>query len=230
MKLLLIDTSGALCSAAVAEGETILSECCTNNGLTHSATLMERIDGVLKAASATLTDMDAFAVTAGPGSFTGLRIGLSTAKAFSQVTGKPVLALSTLSLLAENFLGLYDAVCPVMDARAGRVYTALFRRGTRVEPDGVMELADLSSFIGAEERVLFTGDGVDQYAPALKILFPNAVFAPGNMRYQKASFGAGLALRDYEKGLVYDAKSLRVNYLVKSQAERNDEKNRSGNA
>ena len=127
MKIFVLDTSSKAASAAVWEDGHLLADCWQNTGRTHSVTSLPMAESLLAGCSRTLEEMDALAVTAGPGSFTGLRIGMAMVKGMGFALDKPCIPLSTLEGLAWNLQGWPGLICPVMDARVGQVYTALFR-------------------------------------------------------------------------------------------------------
>lgn len=219
MNILAMDTSGSVCSVAVAQGEKIVAFAYVDNGLTHSALLMPRIDACLCEAGLTVADMDLFAVSAGPGSFTGLRIGVTTAKAFAQAMDKPIAAFDTLAVLATNFVDYAGLVCPVINARNNRVYAALYEDGELLKDSAVVEVAQICNFVG-NESVLFCGDGIDAYQEELMQQCKKAIFAPSHMRYQRADALIHLAMGASAQKKVYTAFDVELTYLVESQAER----------
>ena len=137
MKILGIDSSAKSASAAITENGKIISSVYTNTGLTHSQTLMPMVDEVLKASGSELNEIGLIAVNNGPGSFTGIRIGVAAAKGMSDASGIPCVGISTLESMAYNFVGIKDSIiCAAMDARCNQVYTALFQ----ITDDGVQRL------------------------------------------------------------------------------------------
>lgn len=219
MNILAIETSGNVCSVAVANEEKILALGYVDNGLTHSALLMPRVDGCLREAGLGIEEMDLFAVTVGPGSFTGLRIGVSTAKSFAQALDKPIATFTTLRVLAENFAGYTGVICPVIDARNQRVYTAQYQVGEELVAPRVAALGELFGD-DLPEDLLFCGDGVDAYREILRKQYPGAVLAPAHLRYQRADALISLARRAEKQGNVQTAFEVELMYLVDSQAER----------
>lgn len=224
MKLLALDSSSRACSAAVAEDGVLLSECYLNNGLNHSRTLLPLIESALRNVSFTFSDLDQIAVSAGPGSFTGLRIGLATVKGIAFPGNLPCIPVSTLLALAYNAAGLEGTVLAALDARAGQVYAALFEAGIgadgetevrRLWEDAPMTLQELADKVPA--GALAVGDGAALVCRAMpeKGLRP----APERIRYQRASSVAAAAL-----GLpAVPAEELCPIYLRKPQAERERE-------
>ena len=157
MKILVIDTSGPVCGAAVMDEEKVYSEFTAQNRNTHSASLMPMVEAALHAAGTELKELDAIAAVTGPGSFTGVRIGVATAKGLAHGAGLPCIpvdALEALSASAGRFEGI---VCPIQDARAGQVYGAAFRNGERLTGDAPMKLEAVSCSSGTAYR--YTGRG-----------------------------------------------------------------------
>ncbi|MBE7059807.1 MAG: tRNA (adenosine(37)-N6)-threonylcarbamoyltransferase complex dimerization subunit type 1 TsaB [Ruminococcaceae bacterium] len=227
MKILAIDTSSLVCSAAVCEDGSLLGEYTLMNGLTHSQKLMPLVNSLLEALSLDINDIDVFAVTNGPGSFTGLRIGIATVKGFAFVKEKPVVAVSTLEAMAYNVQFTDYLICPLMDARAGQVYCAAYRRKesgvleTVINPEAT-EVQKLISELEKlqDKKVLFLGDGVKPNLETLKGLGERAAFSGFNNGSQRA---ASVLLAAYEKavrGEFINAEELNAEYLRKSQAER----------
>lgn len=231
MKILAIDSSGMTASAAVAVKEAVLAEYTTNYKKTHSQTLLPMIDEIVKMTETDLTELDAIAVTAGPGSFTGLRIGSATAKGLAQALGKPLIAVPTTEMLAWNLCGSESLICPLMDARRSQVYTGLYRWN---KEKGVMDclleqragaVEDIVSEINRiREPVIYLGDGVDAYKTVLeqKTAVPFS-FAPLHMSRQRAASLAACAFSYAERGIMQDAAEFAPIYLRKPQAERERE-------
>lgn len=227
MLILGIETSAVSVGAALLSDGKVLSETYLNVGLTHSETLMEVVSACLHNADKTVADVDAFAVSRGPGSFTGIRIGVSAVKGLCFGTGKPVYGVSTLEAMAYGAALEDYLVCPVMDARCMQVYSALFRyqngelvRLLEDKPRKLEELAaDLSRFSG---KALFIGDGAKLAAKyfAEKTDLRFEIF-PEIFQYQRAcgvAFAANIRYNKGDKG--EDAKDLTPSYLRLSQAER----------
>ena len=164
MKILALETSARACSAAVTQDGQILAACCQNSGLTHSRTLMPMVESMLKNADLTLDGMDAVAVAAGPGSFTGIRIGVAAAKGLAFAAEKPAVGVSTLSALARNAAFADGLIVCAMDARRNQVYNADFAAEngvlTRLTPDRAISLGDLAEELQNESRpITLAGDG-----------------------------------------------------------------------
>lgn len=224
MKLLAIDTSGPVCGVAVLTEQGIAYESATVNKLTHSVNLLPMIDAALMAASLTLKDMDRLAVTVGPGSFTGVRIGVSTVKGLAHGAEKPCVAVNALTAMAAG-AGRFDGVvCPIQDARAGQVYGAAFRCGggepERLTPDAPLKLEDyLRRVQDLGERFLFLGDGMPVHRERIAaILGDRAEFAPPHMAYLRPASVAYLAALATE---TVDYLALMPLYLRAPSAERN---------
>lgn len=222
MKLLAIDSSAKTASVAVTDGKTLTSECFVNAGLTHSRTLMPMIDNALKQADMNFDDIDAVCVNAGPGSFTGIRIGVAAAKGLALPSGKPCSAISTLESVAYNFLDENCIVCASMDARCAQVYTALFRcengKISRLCDDKAIPIAELTEELKQyDETVYLAGDGAEICYNAMKDILPNAILSSENRRYQRAY---GVALAAVNNNKYEDSALLAPVYLRLPQAER----------
>ena len=223
MKLLVVDTSGPVCGTAVLDGERVLSELSTQNPHTHSVNLMPMVESSLQLSGLRLEQMDALACVTGPGSFTGVRIGVATVKALAHGSGKPCIPVDALEALAWSTGRAEEKIliCPIQDARAGQVYGACFRAGERLTADAPWKLEDFLARVwqAGEGPWLFTGDGVPVHREAIRrqmgeeALFPAAPF--GWLRPGAAGL---LALR---KGTVTDWKDLKETYLRPPNAEKN---------
>ena len=225
MLILAFETSAKAASAALLDGNKLLAESYQNTGMTHSQTLMVMAEDMLKQCGKTASDVDAVAVAEGPGSFTGVRIGVAAAKGFAWGREIPCYGVSTLEAMAES-LGIYDGyVCPVMDARRSQVYNALFEvnRGkiVRIREDRAISLDDLAEDVkNLEKPVFLVGDGSNLCYNTLLERVPALVLPPEHRMHQRA-VGVGLiAARELTAGVPGDAASLTPNYLRLSQAER----------
>ena len=220
MKLLVIDTSGPVCGTAVMDEGKVYSEFTAQNRLTHSASLMPMIERTLDAAGMALGDMDAIAAVTGPGSFTGVRIGVATAKGLAHGAGLPCIAVDALEALSES-AGEFDGIiCPIQDARAGQVYGAAFRNGERLIPDAPMKLEEYMETVSAlGNRFLFTGDGAPVFRERIgEILGERAVFAPACRGYLRPAAAGSIAIRSGEKT---DYLHLEASYLRPPNAQKN---------
>ncbi|MBT7122899.1 MAG: tRNA (adenosine(37)-N6)-threonylcarbamoyltransferase complex dimerization subunit type 1 TsaB, partial [Clostridia bacterium] len=157
MNILAIDTSGSVCAVSVLQDKKVLVEVYVDNKKTHSQMLAPMIDDCLERADLSLSDIDLFACAIGPGSFTGLRIGVSMIKGFCQALNKKCVGVNTLDALAQNLLGEARIVCPVIDARRGDVYTASYTDNNRVSDYRATQLTDLLDELKGRE-VVFIGD------------------------------------------------------------------------
>ena len=225
MLILAFETSAKAASVALLENKKLLGESYQNTGLTHSQTLMVMAEDMLKQCGKTVDDVTAIAVAEGPGSFTGVRIGVAAAKGFAWGKNIPCYGISTLEAMAES-LGVYQGyVCPVMDARRAQVYNAVFyvNRGVveRVCEDRAIALADLALELKALEGPIFlVGDGSDLTYKTLSGEIPALVLPPEHRKHQRATGVAILAQRKAETGESGDGAALQPNYLRLSQAER----------
>ncbi len=219
MKILAVDTSALTASVAVMDGETIKGEISFTTGLTHSQTIMPMVDELLKSLSLTCDDIDLFACSNGPGSFTGLRIGIGTIKGLAYGCGKEVVGVSTLEALAYNVASSGLLVAPIMDARRNQVYNALYKfhdgKIECIEPPRALSIEELAQSL--PEKTIFVGDGVKVYKDTLKKLMgENAVFSlPQHCLQSAASVCFAASLKE-----PCDVNDLSVIYLRKPQAER----------
>ena len=226
MNILAVDTSALTATVAVMKNGVTVFENNITNALTHSETLMPMIDHALSSVKLAVNDIDLFAVSCGPGSFTGIRIGVSAIKALAYATGRSVFGMNTLLALAYNVSVAENVnICPIMDARRSQVYNAVYRfeNGkvcTVVDPRA-LSIEELCAEIS--EKTIFVGDGVNVYKSKIEELCgDNAVFAPAHMLLQKASSVAYAASIANENDYL-SPEALEVIYLRKSQAERERE-------
>ena len=231
MKIFAIEASGKVCGAALCEDGVITADVSTQNGKTHSQTLVPMMDEIRKLTDLDLKTIDAIALTKGPGSFTGIRIGAATAKGFGLALEKPLIPVPTVDAIAYNLFGTGEgtAICPILDARRSQVYTGIYCfAGDRFEvlrEQCVVGIDEISADLnGRGKKVIFAGDGVPVYRDRLKDLMqvPYA-FAPMHLALQRAATTAALAWRYYEeKGetAFESADAFRPEYLRLSQAER----------
>lgn len=225
MKILALESSAAACSAALCEEETLLAQSSQNSGLTHSRTLMPMVRDLLENAGHTLAEADVVAVAAGPGSFTGLRIGIAAAKGLAWAAEKPCAACSTLESMAWPLAHTGLEICAVMDARRNQVYNARFR-GTgaglvRLCPDRAVSLAQLGAELKeAGTPQILVGDGAVLCYTGLQELGLDLRLAPPHLRFQSAWGVARCALELARAGALTTAAALTPNYLRLSQAER----------
>ncbi|OPZ93205.1 MAG: tRNA threonylcarbamoyladenosine biosynthesis protein TsaB [Firmicutes bacterium ADurb.Bin419] len=230
MKVLAIDTSTAVAAIALMDDEKLLGEYSLNNKKTHSQKLMVMIKEIFNDLEIKPLDIDVFAASTGPGSFTGLRIGVTTAKAMAFATSKPVIGVPTLDALAYNVVTSSFIICPILDARNNQVFTALYQ-----SKDGKLEriteylgipVNELVQLIKEKNKtVIFTGDAIDLHRNYfITELSGNCEFSPLAMRLQRASSVAEIALKMAKEGKYESSFELVPFYLRKSQAERELEK------
>lgn len=225
MLILAFETSAKAASVALMQDGKLLGESYQNTGMTHSQTLMVMAEDVLKQCGKTAGDVQAVAVAEGPGSFTGVRIGVAAAKGFAWGASIPCFGISTLEGMAESLGAFSGIVCPVMDARRNQVYNALFRadRGslTRLTPDRAISLADLGEELKKyEDPIFLVGDGSNLCYNTLVSTIPTLVLPPEHRMHQRAVGIAILAERQAAAGLRPCGGDLQPNYLRLSQAER----------
>lgn len=225
MRILGIESSSLVASVAIVTDDILTAEYTVNYKKTHSQTLLPMIDEVTRLLEIDLDCVDAIAVSAGPGSFTGLRIGSATAKGLGLALKKPLIHVPTVDAMAYNLWGAKGLVCPIMDARRSQVYTGIYRFDEEFEivkeqcPMAVQDLAEELNRLG--EKVTFLGDGVPVYredlAQSLKVEFS---FAPAHMNRQRAGAVAVLGGIYYQQGKTETAAEHGPDYLRLSQAER----------
>lgn len=226
MKLLALESSATACSAALCEDDHLIAEAYQNSGLTHSRTLMPMVSGLLEQCGAALAEVDVVAVAAGPGSFTGLRIGVSTAKGLAWAAGKPCAPCSTLASMAWLMAHMEGCeVCSVMDARRSEVYNARFTiqngQPVRLTPDRAISLSALGEEIKKSEKIQFlVGDGAQLCYTVLNESGCALRLPPDHLRYQRAGGVAREAYRLAQSGQLISAHQLSPNYIRISQAER----------
>lgn len=233
MKLLAIDTSGPVCGVAILTEAGIAYECAAVNKLTHSTNLMPMVEAAFAATGLTVQDMDRIAVVTGPGSFTGVRIGVSTAKGLAHGAGKPCVAVDALEAMAAGVGEFSGIICPIQDARAGQVYGAAFSAG-EARPDRLMEDTPLKveEYVAAiqsmGDRFLFLGDGMPvQKAKLQALLGDTAVFAKPQQALLRPAAVAYLGSLATEE---MDYLELMPMYLRAPNAERNKRLTEAANA
>ena len=229
MICLAIDVSGRAMSAALAEttpaGPRCKGQSCLDTGKNHSLALLPMADSLLENCGLKLADIDGFAVTVGPGSFTGLRIGLATVKAWCDALDKPAIAVGSTEAMARA-IDRPGLVCPVFDARRSEVYAALFRDGSRLTPDLAMSPEELCRKLDAyDEPIAFGGDGLDPWEEVFRAnLGPRFRDVAPERRLNMAAAAALIGLEKLEQGDTADASSLVPVYLRLSEAEENLQK------
>ena len=223
MKVLGIDTSAIVCSVALIEDQTVIAHKTVSDGLTHSETLLPLIKEILESSCTPLSALDGIAISHGPGSFTGLRIGISAAKGLAVSKNIPCIGVSTLEALAMNAIDLDGyVICPVMDARRGEFYNALFRTDNgkllRLCEDRAIHGNLIAEELSSYERVLILGDGAEKFV-AQNTSFENEL-AVESLRYQSGKSVAVLGLKAIAAGEAISCAELSPRYLRLPQAER----------
>lgn len=226
MKILALDSSGLTASVAILEDDNLLGEYTICYKKTHSQTLLPMLDEVARMIELDLGTVDGIAIAAGPGSFTGLRIGSATAKGLGLALDKPLIAVSTLEALAYNLYGTEGVICPLMDARRNQTYTGVYawekgqfqtvRAGEAVAIEAIL---DTLNEIG--KPVIFLGDGVPVFRERIEEqLVVSYRFAPAHLNKQRAGAVAALGACYMKEGKSESAAAHRPEYLRLSQAER----------
>lgn len=229
MRILALDSSGLVATVAIIEEEQTIAEYTVNYKKTHSQTLLPMLDEIVRMTEFDLSTVDAIAISGGPGSFTGLRIGAATAKGLGLALNKPLIHIPTVDGMAYRMYGCQGLICPMMDARRNQVYTGIYRWEEGVfrvvEPQmaiSVQELIEKLNQYG--EPVAFLGDGVPVYQAqlneGLKVTFD---IAPPHMNRQSAAAVGALGIKYYQEGKIETAMEHRPDYLRLSQAERERE-------
>ena len=227
MKIIAIDSSGLVATVAIATEDTVIAEYTVNYKKTHSQTLLPMLDEIKKMTELELETVDAVAVAAGPGSFTGLRIGSATAKGLALALDKPIIEVPTVDALAMNMWGTKDLICPIMDARRHQVYTGFYEFDGKDDlqvlheqfAEDIVKVTSMLNEIGTP--VVFLGDGVPVSKDAIleNIKVP-CRFAPPHMNRQRAGALATLAVKYYSEGRYVAGDDHKPEYLRMSQAER----------
>ncbi len=226
MNILAVDTSGPVAGVALLAGDQIVYEGMAVNRFTHSVNLMPMVEEGFERTALTLPDIDLFACVTGPGSFTGVRIGVSTIKGMAHGAKKPCIAINALEALASNLYDSHALLCPIQDARAGQVYGAVFASGmppARLMEDQAIKLPDFLknalSLAKEGQPLCFVGDGVPVHRQAIIDTLGNqALFAPAHLGYLRPASVAMLALSHEDQATDY--LSLQPHYLRAPQAER----------
>ncbi len=215
-----MDTSSVNAAVAVMNDKKLVGEYLISNDRTHSQIIMPLLEDLLKKCSVKIWDVDVFATAIGPGSFTGVRIGMASVKTLSQMCGKPIIGISSLESLSYN-CSLFDGVvCPIIDARHKEVYNALFEKGQRLCEDRIVKLELLFEELGSR-KVIFCGDGAVAYRDVIEEYNPGSwQIAPASICMQKAASLCQAAYSRAEAGDYDNAYSLVPLYLRQSQAER----------
>ncbi|MBC5624326.1 tRNA (adenosine(37)-N6)-threonylcarbamoyltransferase complex dimerization subunit type 1 TsaB [Clostridium sp. NSJ-49] len=224
MIVLSMDSSSLVTTVALLRDEHVLGEFTINFKREHSVILMEKVEELLKDCEVDINDVDGFVVSKGPGSFTGLRIGMATVKGLSMGSNKPYVSISSLDALAYSLINFDGLICPMMDALRDSVFTCIYKnvdgKLTKVIDYSALSLEELATEINSKgEKVIFTGDGVYKHKDYLKENIPNAIFAPNHLNIIKASSLGELGMIELKNGN-FDDKNSAPLYLKKPQAVR----------
>lgn len=225
MNILSIDSSSKVATVALLNDDMIIGEYVLNNKKEHSTILMDLIESILKECSMAIGDIDGYVVSKGPGSFTGLRIGMATVKGMSFGNNKPYISISSLDALAYNVISFNGIICPIMDALRENVYTCIYKRNNNDELEQLIDYCalDLDELLNLlkekNEPVIFVGDAVNKHKNYIINNFPNAQFAPNHLNIVRASSLGELGIKLLSNGVFDDCNSSPL-YIKKPQAER----------
>ena len=221
MKILTVDTSSNCSSVALSDGTALLGECLLGEDRCNSGRLLDSVAGLLRAARLTPDALDAFAVSLGPGSFTGVRVGIATVKGLALATGKPALGFSSLAMLAMNLPFASAQVAPMFDVRKNEVYAGLYRCDAlpvALRPDAVVSPEEFLA--GMSAPTLFVGEGALRYRDLIQATLGElALFPPWHAHLPRAGAGAVIALQDALEGSFLPLALLNPTYLRASEAE-----------
>ena len=225
MKILSLDSATESATCAILDDDRILGEITFNYKKQHSLILMPMIDDLFNNTGMSISDIDAFVASKGPGSFTGLRIGMATIKGLSQGTEKPFVTVSTLDSLAYNLAYTDGIICPILDALRDNVYTALYTFNNceliRISDYMNISIDELTNMLKEKDsNISFVGDGVPKFKEKLIANLPKVVFAPAHLNLAKASSLGELGLKLLSNGIKDDIYSSVPIYLRMPQAER----------
>ena len=231
MKILGIESAALVASVAIVDEDVTIAEYTTNFKKTHSETLLPMLDEIVKMTGISLSELSAIAVSGGPGSFTGLRIGAASAKGLGLSLDLPLIHVPTLDAMALNIYSSDALIVPIMDARRNQVYTGIYKNDTKklevkvpsmaVSIDELFEILKETDAKEKTGRAIFLGDGVPVFREYIdKNLEISHDFAPANLNRQRASNIAMLGMEMMKAGNIISADDMRPEYLRKSQAER----------
>ena len=226
MRILAIDSSSMVATVAITTDGILNAEYTINHKKTHSQTLLPMIAEIVKMIEIDMDSIDAVAITGGPGSYTGLRIGSATAKGIGLALNKPIINVPTMDALAYNLYSSQYVICPIMDARRGQVYTGIYKfeetEMKTIKPQCIMMIDELIKELDTiKESVMFLGGGVDVHKQLIDdIMDTKHYYAPASMNRHKASTLGTIAEIYYKNGKTETAKEHKPEYLRLSQAER----------
>lgn len=224
MQALAVDTSSETLSVALLQDRDIKAEVFVDTARNHSVILLPAIRYVYDVTGLCFGETDLFICTLGPGSFTGLRVGVSTIKGLAIATGKPVVGLSSLEALAANLGPVSANICPMLDAGRGQIYTAIYKmnRNSLPELSGEEKISDLDVFLsGLRSDTIFLGSGAVKYAESIRKLSPRAMLAPRQNCHIRAGVVGLLGLEKFYEGDILDLLTFAPRYLRPSEAEKN---------
>ena len=229
MLVLSVDSSYSTATCALIKDDKILAEINLNDKKQHSVILMRLIDSILKEYEININDIDAFIISRGPGSFTGLRIGMATLKGLAFASKKPLISVSTLDSLAYNSISFQGIICTIMDALRDNIYTCLYKNEnnnlTPLIKEQCLNINELVTILKEQTLpIIFVGDGVAKHKEFLQENIPNSFFAPNHSNFPKASSVGELGIKKINDGVIENIDSINPIYLRKSQAEREYEK------
>lgn len=229
MLVLSVDSSYSTATCALIKDDKILAEINLNDKKQHSVILMRLIDSILKEYEIDINDIDAFIISRGPGSFTGLRIGMATLKGLAFASKKPLISVSTLDALAYNSISFQGIICPIMDALRDNIYICLYKNEnnnlTPLIKEQCLNINELVTILKEQTLpIIFVGDGVAKHKEFLQENIPNSFFAPNHSNFPKASSVGELGIKKINDGVIENIDSINPIYLRKSQAEREYEK------
>ena len=222
MKVLAVDTATASCSVAVIDNSSVCAELTTRKKQTHSKHLMTSIDSVLKSADCRAGDLDGFAVTVGPGSFTGLRIGMATIKGLASAVDKPVVGVSTLETLAWQCSDRTRLICPLLDARKAEVYGATYRfsKDRLIQQSAACAVQPEAFVRQINQSCVFIGSGARLYRSKIEdVMRDKAYFVPAEQNLIRASTIGFISLKQFKINKAVKAADLKPFYIRKSDAE-----------
>lgn len=234
MRILAIDTSTTAATCAILDDGNLISEYIIDNKKTHSQKIMPMIKEIFESQDIKIEDIDVFAASVGPGSFTGLRIGIATIKSFGHAFEKPVIGVPTIDALAYNLAGFNGVIVPIIDARRERVYTGIYKwdndKIVVLREQDVLNIDELLEILeDLNEKIIFNGDAIDLYRNKISEKIKSASFAPNYLCMPKGSSVGYLAYLKAKNNEYEDHFTLTPDYLRKSQAEREyDEKVANG--
>lgn len=235
MKILSLDSATECATVAILNDDRLLGEIIINYKKQHSVIMMPMIDNLLKNCGLSINDIDGFALSNGPGSFTGLRIGMSTIKGLVQSTNKPFVAISSLDGLANNLAGFNGIICPIIDALRGNVYTNFYKFNNgkliTLEEDQLLSMEEvINKCISFNEPIIFVGDGTNKFKDSIISSFGESAIAPCHLNITRASSIGEIALKKMSNGTHDNVFSCAPVYLRKCQAEREYDEKANKNA